>query len=41
VVVDDADTYLLRFESEEDISAIQQVAEPVAMSLRIVPAKRS
>lgn len=41
VIVYDADTYLLRFESEEDISAIQQVAEPVAMSLRIVPAKRS
>jgi len=41
IVVDDADTYLLRFETEEDAQAITAVAEAVANTLRITPAKRS
>lgn len=40
IVVDDADVYLLRFETEEDAQSIQSVAEAVAQTLRIVPAKR-
>lgn len=40
VVVYDEDTYDIRFETEEDAMTIQNVADQVAKSIRIVPARR-
>jgi len=39
VVIDGSDYYALRFVTEEDVSAIQQIADQVANTLRIKPSK--